>query len=158
MGDVADDAERRAENEHEVDAAAQAEEDSPFDEEGAIVVEPPFLAMVEEVEDPDIEDSNLLDSLITEENGNWAFLQIDPKQVSLNHLQVEAQLATIQHMLMKLGLTEEEIDLKFKNLYLKTLRKVRTDLEPIIREARMKAAGIEAPPTLMGPNGETILK
>lgn len=121
----------------------------PESVEDTPIVEPPEF----------IEDEAVLDSLLTEEKGNWAMLDIDPHQLNIEPLMVRAQLNTVQVLLMELGIEESRIDILFKNKYLQVLRESRTDLEPIVREARMRARGIHVEPaTIVDAQGKTLLQ
>lgn len=102
-----------------------------------------------------IEDSLQIQALLDHENYLWKKEQMDPQNVQQNLFLLSRQVHAIINFLLKKGLVDEaELNLFFRKELFKELRKIREEVAPQVRKARI-AGGLNN--KIFGPKGDGFL-
>lgn len=97
-----------------------------------------------------------LDAEVANAENRWIELGADPMGISISAPKVEAEMRTVVHFLVHLGINEKEIQMVFKKNLAECLDEMREAVTPMIIAERRKAKGL--PPLLVDPSGKTLLQ
>lgn len=101
-----------------------------------------------------------LDLEIAQEEKMWEVEQCDRRMITFNHYMQIVKVKMIVEILKdKLGITEEEVDMYFKEAGLAQLKIDRKQINKAKKAAANGPGGLMVPtrPQLLGPTGEVIL-
>lgn len=95
-----------------------------------------------------------LDHEIESELRNWANAQMSPDSLNIQVWRLDFKVTTLIELCMELfDVSEDDVNIKFKNVMLRELRGLRAELQPQVEENRRKAMIQKDMPKIQMPKG-----